>query len=121
MGGLGLSPAFPVGASFKKIRRNEPILVDFGICYHGYQVDQTRMYAIGSMPDIFVGAYDACREIHDRVLDKVAEGYTSKELFEYSRISGTNSGTGNTISGTNRTRCGSSVTASASNWRSFPI
>lgn len=85
MGGLGLSPAFPVGASLKKIRKNEPVLIDFGICYHGYQVDQTRMYAIGSMPDIFAGAYNACREIHDRVLDKVTEGYTSKELFEYSK------------------------------------
>jgi len=39
MGGLGLSPAFPVGASFKKMRAHEPILVDFGTCYHGYQVD----------------------------------------------------------------------------------
>lgn len=94
MGGLGLSPAFPVGASFKRIRRNEPILVDFGICYHGYQVDQTRMYAVGSMPDMFVRAYDACREIHDRVLDKVVEGYTSKELFEYSRELGDKLGYG---------------------------
>jgi len=85
MGGLGLSPAFPVGASMKKIKRNEPILVDFGISYHGYHMDQTRMYAIGSMPDIFVGAYEACREIHYRVLDKVLEGVISKELFEYSK------------------------------------
>lgn len=85
MGGLGLSPAFPVGASFKKIKRNEPILIDFGICYHGYQIDQTRMYAIGSMPEPFTGAYEACKEILYRVLDKVVEGYTSKELFEYSR------------------------------------
>jgi len=84
MGGLGLSPAFPVGASMKKIKRNEPILVDFGICYHGYQTDQTRMYAIGSMPEFFVKAYDACREIQYRVLDKVLEGLTSRELFEYS-------------------------------------
>jgi len=85
MGGLGLSPAFPVGASMKKIKRNEPILVDFGISYHGYHMDLTRMYAIGSMPDIFVGAYEACREIHYRVLDKALEGAISKELFEYSR------------------------------------
>ncbi|HOJ43490.1 MAG TPA: aminopeptidase P family N-terminal domain-containing protein, partial [Syntrophorhabdaceae bacterium] len=74
MGGLGLSPAFPVGASMKKIKRNEPILVDFGICYHGYQADQTRMFAIGSMPKLFFDAYEACREIHYRVLDKVIEG-----------------------------------------------
>jgi Xaa-Pro aminopeptidase len=69
----------------KKIKRNEPILIDFGICYHGYQVDQTRMYAIQSMPELFVKAYDACKEIHYRVLDKVLEGLTSRELFEYSK------------------------------------
>jgi Xaa-Pro dipeptidase len=33
MGGLGLSPAFPVGASFKVMKASEPILVDFGTCY----------------------------------------------------------------------------------------
>lgn len=86
MGGLGLSPAFPVGASMKKIKRDEPILVDFGICYHGYQVDRTRMYAIGSMPEPFVTAYEVCREIHYKVLDKALEGLTSKELFEYSLL-----------------------------------
>jgi Xaa-Pro dipeptidase len=84
MGGLGLSPAFPVGASMKKIKKGEPVLVDFGVCFHGYQVDQTRMYAIGSMPDLFAKAYEACREIHYRVLDKAMEGKTSRELFDYS-------------------------------------
>src|SRR4030066_108819 len=39
MGGLGLSPAFPVGASLKAMRTHEPILVDFGTCFHGYQAD----------------------------------------------------------------------------------
>jgi len=85
MGGLGLSPAFPVGASMKKIKRGEPIIVDFGICYHGYQVDQTRMFAIGYMPDLYIKAYEACREIHYKVLNMVLEGKTSKELFEYSK------------------------------------
>lgn len=85
MGGLGLSPAFPVGASMKRMRRGEPILVDFGICYHGYQVDQTRMYAIGHMPDEYVKAYDVCKEIHYKVLDKVLTGAKSSEIFEYSK------------------------------------
>lgn len=84
MGGLGLSPAFPVGASMKRIKRNEPVLVDFGISYHGYHIDQTRMYAIGSMPELFTKAYEACREIQYRVLDMVLEGKISSELFEYS-------------------------------------
>ncbi|HEX2966495.1 MAG TPA: M24 family metallopeptidase, partial [Syntrophorhabdaceae bacterium] len=57
---------------------------DFGVCYHGYQVDETRMFAVGSMPDMFVKSYETCREIQDKVLDKVLEGLTSKELFHYS-------------------------------------
>ena len=61
MGGLGLSPAFPVGASMKKMRKGEPILIDFGVNYHGYHMDLTRMYAIGHMPDRFVRAYEAAK------------------------------------------------------------
>jgi len=83
MGGLGLSPAFPVGASMKRMRKGEPILVDFGICYHGYQVDQTRMYAIGHMPDEYVRAYEACKDIHYRVLDKILTGAKGSDLFAY--------------------------------------
>ena len=49
MGGLGLSPAFPVGASAKVMKAYEPILVDFGTCYHGYQADETRMFSIGKL------------------------------------------------------------------------
>lgn len=85
MGGQGLSPAFPVGASMKKIRRGEPILIDFGINYHGYHMDLTRMYAIGHMPEPFAEAYEVCRNIHYRVLDSALEGRTSAELFRYSK------------------------------------
>jgi Xaa-Pro aminopeptidase len=85
MGGLGLSPAFPVGASLKKMKRGEPILVDFGISYHGYHVDQTRMYAMGHMPEPFVEAYNVCLDIQYRVLDKALEGMRSADLFTYSK------------------------------------
>lgn len=81
MGGLGLSPAFPVGASFKVMRAQEPILVDFGICYHGYQVDETRMFSIGAMGKKFSDAYKACREIHDEVLEETRPGADCEALF----------------------------------------
>jgi len=70
MGGLGLSPAFPVGASQKVMKAHEPILVDFGTCYHGYQADETRMFSIGKMKQKFIDAYNACKEIHDTVLEE---------------------------------------------------
>lgn len=81
MGGLGLSPAFPVGASRKKMRAHEPILVDFGTCFHGYQADETRMFSIGRMKTKFIEAYQACREIHDAVLEEVKPGVGCEALF----------------------------------------
>jgi Xaa-Pro aminopeptidase len=81
MGGLGLSPAFPVGASRKVMKAREPILVDFGVCYHGYQSDETRMFSIGKMPPKFMDAYKACREIHDAVLADTRPGADCEGLF----------------------------------------
>jgi Xaa-Pro aminopeptidase len=81
MGGLGLSPAFPVGASLKAMKAHEPILVDFGTCYHGYQVDETRMFSIGKMEKKFIDAYQACREIHDAILDEVKPGADCEGIF----------------------------------------
>jgi Xaa-Pro dipeptidase len=81
MGGLGLSPAFPVGASLREMRAHEPILVDFGTCYHGYQADETRMFSIGAMSTKFIDAYQACREIHDAVLEETRPGTDCEALF----------------------------------------
>ncbi len=81
MGGLGLSPAFPVGASLKVIRAHEPILVDFGTCYHGYQADETRMFSVGKMKQKFIDAYKACREIHDTVLEETQPGADGEAIF----------------------------------------
>lgn len=85
MGGMGMSPAFPVGASRKRIQANEPVLVDFGICHMGYQVDETRMFCIGDMPAFFQDAYKACLEIHFGVIEQIRPGVMCHELFEKSR------------------------------------
>jgi Xaa-Pro dipeptidase len=82
MGGLGLSPAFPVGASLRVMRAHEPILVDFGTCYHGYQADETRMFCIGEMDKKFIDAYNACREIHDAVLEETRPGADCEAIFQ---------------------------------------
>jgi Xaa-Pro dipeptidase len=82
MGGLGLSPAFPVGASLRVMRAYEPILVDFGTCYHGYQADETRMFSIGEMDKKFIDAYSACREIHDAVLEETRPGADCEAIFQ---------------------------------------
>lgn len=81
MGGLGLSPAFPVGASLKRMMAHEPIVVDFGVCYQGYQADETRMFSIGRMQRKFLDAYQACREIHDAVLAETRPGADCEGIY----------------------------------------
>jgi Xaa-Pro dipeptidase len=57
LGGVGLNPSFPQGASYKILRKNEPVTVDFSGVFDGYIVDQTRMFSIGELPEKLSKAY----------------------------------------------------------------
>jgi len=57
LGGVGLNPSFPQGASYKTVRKNEPVTVDFSGVFDGYIVDQTRMFSIGELPEKLSKAY----------------------------------------------------------------
>ena len=100
MGGLGLSPAFPVGASLRVMKAHEPILVDFGTCYHGYQADETRMFSIGKMEQKFIDAYSACKEIHDAVLEDARPGADCETIFQKTLRAGGETGLQGRLPGT---------------------
>ncbi|MEW5722063.1 MAG: Xaa-Pro peptidase family protein [Thermodesulfobacteriota bacterium] len=80
-GGYGLSPAFPVGASQKVLRSGEAVLVDFGVCLGGYQVDLTRMFALGRPPERLLEAYQALGRIEAALLARLRPGATGDELY----------------------------------------
>lgn len=82
--GEGTSVAFPCGAGNKVIEKNEPIMADFGSVLNGYHVDETRMFAIGSMPQKAQNASMAAIEIHNSVIEKAKPGITLDELFSHS-------------------------------------
>ena len=79
--GEGTSVAFPCGAGNKLLAPGEPVMVDLGSVLNGYHMDETRMFAIGSMPDKALKACRASIQIHDSVLEKVKPGITAGELF----------------------------------------
>jgi len=79
--GYGLSPAFPMGASLKKIQSGEPVLIDFGICLDGYHVDLTRMFAIGQPPQIIRNAYEALIVIEKKLIENLLPGEPGNRLF----------------------------------------
>jgi Xaa-Pro dipeptidase len=84
-GGMGLSPAFPMGAGLREIGRNEPILVDFPIVYNGYISDQGRIYSIGELPERLLRAYEACKEIEAEIVRAARPGAQCEEIFMMAR------------------------------------
>jgi len=79
--GQGTSAAFPIGAGSRKFAPNEPIFIDFGFSFNGYHLDETRMFAIDTMPEPALQASKASIEIFNSVLEKMKPGVAVGELF----------------------------------------
>ena len=97
--GRGTSAAFPSGAGHRKLRENEPILVDFGSVLNGYHIDETRMFAIGGMPDKAMRASLAAIDIHNDIIAAVKPGMTAGEVYERSVAAARRKGYANTFLG----------------------
>ncbi len=82
LGGVGPSPAFGQGAGYKKIRRNEPIIVDFAGCLDGYMVDQTRVFAIGGISDRLKRGYEDMLLVQERMMALADNRATWGEIYE---------------------------------------
>lgn len=82
LGGMGPSPAFGQGASFKPIGRDEPIIVDFVGSVDGYFVDQTRVFAIGGLSDKLRTAYDGMLRVQERMKESAVAGTSWTRLYD---------------------------------------
>lgn len=81
-GGMGTSPAFGQGASYKPIGRNEPIIIDFAGSCDGYLVDQTRVFVIGNLSDRLRRAHDAMLQVHARMKELAPQRPTWGGLYD---------------------------------------
>lgn len=82
LGGMGLTPAFGHGASFNRIRRDEPVIVDFASCYDGYLADQTRVFAIGSVSERMRRGYDDMLRIEELMMERAVQGATWGSIYD---------------------------------------
>jgi Xaa-Pro aminopeptidase len=82
-GGPGVNPSFPQGAGFKKINRNEPVMVDYVGVLDGYMVDQARIFCLGRLPDKFVRAYETAIAIQEEIKRRARPGVTCSDLYLY--------------------------------------
>ncbi|MCP4673789.1 MAG: aminopeptidase P family protein [Desulfobacula sp.] len=82
--GTGTSITHPYGAGAKIIQREEPILIDFGTVLNGYHMDETRMFAMGSMDKEAMDASKASIEILYSLLSSMKPGIVMGDIFNNS-------------------------------------
>jgi Xaa-Pro dipeptidase len=82
LGGSGPCPAAPRGASHKKIKAGEPIIIDMVSAYNGYVVDCTRTFRIGEMDPKLVDALELSFHIQKTVMEKYRSGINLREIYD---------------------------------------
>lgn len=82
LGGAGMNPSLPVGASGEEIKRNRPVMVDANGNYTGYMTDMTRVFSLGPVPDEARRAHECSIEIHRMFEREAIPGAEAKALYE---------------------------------------
>jgi Xaa-Pro aminopeptidase len=80
-GGEGLTPAAPLGAGRREIRRAMPVCLDYPTVVDGYVHDMTRTLALGALDPKLLHAYAVCQEILAMVAEQARPGITGEELY----------------------------------------
>ena len=83
-GGQGISLFHPQGPGFRKIKRNEPVLVDYAGVYNGYIADETRIFSLGSLSAELEDAHLAALEIEKAIEGELCPGKTGRDIFSLS-------------------------------------
>ncbi len=83
LGGVGPCPAAPRGASPKKIRKGEPIIIDMVSAYNGYVVDCTRTFYLGKPDEKLSRAFEVSLEIQEAVIGMYKSGVNLKDIYDF--------------------------------------
>jgi Xaa-Pro aminopeptidase len=93
-------------ASERRLKKNEPILVDIGVKYKGYCSDITRVFCLGKMPSEVEVLYEIAKEAHNQAfklcrpgtlfsdIDKAAKGVLERAGYKERFIHGLGHGIG---------------------------
>lgn len=83
--GVGLAEAFPMGASRRKIRHGDTVLVDLGLNKAGYHGDMARCYAVGEASEQMQRLAAICRELEDVAVDAIRPGVAAGSVYDAAR------------------------------------
>jgi Xaa-Pro dipeptidase len=83
LGGKGLSNGMPAGPSTRKIKKNEPVIVDMVGCWNGYYADMSRTFCMGELPEVALTGYQWCKDLQHDIVSQMAKGLPFSELTEW--------------------------------------
>ncbi len=98
-GGKGMNPSIAQGAGFRKIRRGDPVSVDFVGNVGGYLIDQTRLMVLGELDERLEEGFHQARDIQDRVVSQARPGVSWSSLYDTSLRSAREMGIGDRFMG----------------------
>lgn len=64
----------------RKIRNNEPVLIDMGVCLDGYMTDLTRMFFLGKISNLVLETEAHVREAQRRAIASIRPGVSIAEV-----------------------------------------
>jgi Xaa-Pro aminopeptidase len=79
--GKGVSDATPFGSSLEVIRKNVPIMIDYGALFDGYLVDMTRTFVIGTLAEELRKAFYIALDIEKWLIENMRPGRICEELY----------------------------------------
>lgn len=82
-GGDGVSSVVGQGAGYRKIGRNEPLLVDYVFALDGYISDHARIFSLGELEGELQKAHEAMLEIQETVKKMAKPGVITGELYNF--------------------------------------
>jgi Xaa-Pro aminopeptidase/Xaa-Pro dipeptidase len=65
---------------FRKLKKGDLVVIDFGAVYGGYHSDETCTFGIGRLNRSQKEAYEAVKEAHDRAMDAIRAGAACREI-----------------------------------------
>lgn len=82
LGGKGMDPSLPVGASGEEIKPGTTVSVDVNGDYTGYMTDMTRVFSYGDIPSEAKAAHECSLAIHREFRRMAVPGTKASDIHE---------------------------------------
>lgn len=83
LGGAGVNPILPLGASGSKIQKGQTIMVDMAGNYSPWMTDMTRVFSAGKTLDLAYRAHQVSIDIQNYIMDVTKPGTKCADLYEF--------------------------------------